>query len=114
MKKLRKEWQHRLDLDDWEILIQKTRREDMSDESNQGEAHYFFVAKQALITILDPIDYINKPFKQDIEQTIVHELLHLKFAILDTEDNTAWSNPLAHQLLNDMAKALVRAKRGSK
>jgi hypothetical protein len=47
----------------------------------------------------------------DKEKTLVHELLHCKFAIIDYSGNEIVDR-LIHQLIEDRAKSLVKAKRG--
>jgi hypothetical protein len=46
----------------------------------------------------------------DKEKTLVHELLHLKFSFLGESGNDL-QDRVAHQVLNDLAKSLVDAKR---
>lgn len=56
-----------------------------------GECEWQLKTKIATIRILDPIDYPeNLIIEQDMEKTLVHELLHLHFAPLyaDTDDKS--------------------------
>lgn len=103
-------WKKTLGLSDWDIVIKTKRRWDIGEE-RQGEVQYSFLGKQALINILDPSDWNNEDFKQDIEKTLVHELLHCKFAILESE--TGEIGYYAHQLLNDIAKSFVKCRKGN-
>jgi hypothetical protein len=65
------------------------------------------------VHILDHIDYVNlEPFKQDMERALVHELLHIKFDHICHPKGDITKHQ--HQLLNDMAVALVRVKREGK
>lgn len=51
----------------------------------------------------------------DFEQILVHELLHIKFGLMSFTSNTYESKVNAefrHQLIDDLARALVMAKRG--
>lgn len=75
------EWQKRLRLQDWLITIEIVRERDFSMEGVLGEVHWVLEKKMAKIKIIDPIDYPPDSFEpQDMENTLVHELLHLHFA----------------------------------
>lgn len=106
-----KRWIKILELGEWDIKVKIKRKDDLENENNSGEIRFNFVHKEAIVSLLDSVDYINEDFGQDMECTLVHELLHLKFAILDVEGKDITDNQLGHQLLHDMAKALVRVDR---
>ena len=101
-------WVDLLNLRDWEITVKTVRRTDL-ELDGQGEVKYNMTGKQALILLLDPIDWQNDNFKQDQEKTLVHELLHLKFDEIPVKKKFKQKQ---HQLLNDMAKCLVNVRRG--
>ena len=102
-------WRDVIGLNDWEIRASIERKDDMFLEDAQGAAQYQFISRQAYIQILDVCDYPDEMFTQDQEKTLVHELLHLKFALAEkTDEMDKWT----HQLLNDMAKALIKVRRG--
>lgn len=101
-------WINLLSLNDWEISVKPVRRTEL-ELDGQGEVKYNFVGKQALILLLDPVDWQNDNFEQDHEKTLVHELLHLKFDEIPVKKKFKQKQ---HQLLNDMAKCLVKARRG--
>ena len=44
---------------------------------SQGANEFFIDSEKALISILDSTDYPDGPFPQDMEVTLVHELLHI-------------------------------------
>ena len=105
------EWQKRLRLQDWKIYVEISRDRDMKFEGNGGEVHWQIEAKQAVINIIDPIDYPpNTMAEQDMEQTLVHELLHLHFAPFDAEHNTP-ADVAQEQAIHAIAEALVKLKR---
>lgn len=82
------EWQKRLRLQDWIIKARITRNKDIKAKS-QGQCHWTIQTKLATILILDPVDYPEDTMHpQDMEQTLVHELLHLHFAPFDDEVDT--------------------------
>jgi len=114
---LLKEWQERLGLQDWAIkLAINCKQEDLSNSEWQGENQWNSSIKCSTIKIVSPEVYgDNRIMKFDFEKTLVHKLLHIKFGLLDIVDSTYESNVvegLRHQLIDDLARALVMAKRG--
>ena len=107
------EWQKRLGLQDWRIDFQwKCRPDEMALDDAVGLTTFTETIKAALIQILDPQYYEphSKSFVFDFEEVLVHELLHLKMCLL-VEENNSLQERIAHQILEDIAKALVDAKR---
>lgn len=106
-------WVHMLHLEEWDICFRhKVDPKRMALSESSGCASYNEVCRQAVIEIAD-FDLYEKdmPFEVDFEQVLVHELLHLKFAILyDTGNEMQDRN--AHILIDQLARALVRVKRG--
>lgn len=116
-QKLLEEWQERLGLQDWAIVLRyNCKQEDLSNENWQGENQWETGIKCATIKIISPETHGNdRMLKFDFEKTLVHELLHIKFGLLDITDRSYESNVLdevRHQLIDDLARALVMAKRG--
>lgn len=114
MKKLLKEWQHRLGIDDWHIVLE----EDCSPlnfklPQVQGETEYDEVNKCAVIRMLSEKDYGKRILPFDKEKTLVHELLHIKLWTLQ-ESESHLQNRIVHQYIDDLARALVDAKRANK
>jgi len=73
-------WQRRLRLQDWTIFLDVQSAKDMKADDNDGEIQMLQVKRQAWITILDPADYpAHADEPQDMERTLVHELLHIHF-----------------------------------
>lgn len=109
------EWQERLGLQDWAIALQyNCAPEELKLREVDGEADWVASTKSATIRILDKKYYGDRNEPYDFESTLVHELLHLKFSMLDLDGNsyeaTLLEN-LIHQMIDDMARALVMAKR---
>lgn len=105
-----KYWIPLLGLSDWKIVLKVVHQADMcEEEERQGEVLYSLTGKQAIVKILDPADWNNDDFMQDMEKTLVHELLHLRFDVIDCKDKT--SDKLMHQLLNDVSRWLVGVNR---
>lgn len=116
-EKILNEWQERLGLQDWAIVLRyNCKQEDLSNENWQGENNWETSIKCATIKIISPEVYGNdRMLKFDFEKTLVHELLHIKFGVLDIFSGSYESkvvDEVRHQLIDDLARALVMAKRG--
>lgn len=111
MRDLMAEWQHRLGLDDWCIVLKNNcSPNEMMLQNVSGECEKDDVNKCAIIRLLDKKDYGDSILPYDKEETLVHELLHIKFWLIENTDNEM-QNRFIHQLIEDMAKALVDAKK---
>ena len=110
---LLEEWQERLGLQDWVIILRfNLKEEDM--ENCAGVTRWNHINKIAEIHILREEDF-KQPVPYDYEKILVHELLHVKFAYLQEEPNNYEQqvfDEAQHQLIDDLARALVMAKRG--
>lgn len=83
-------WQRVLRLQDWRVKARLVRERDFRNPGNQGECEWSLSTKVAIIRILDPVDYSpDCAWLQDMERTLVHELLHLHFAPFRAESDTA-------------------------
>ena len=111
MQELLKEWQHRLFLDDWTIVLRDNcSPNDMTLKDVSGETEWEEVLKCAVIRIVSKKDYGDRILTFDKEKILVHELLHLKFCFLGESGNDL-QDRVAHQILNDLSNSLVDAKR---
>ena len=111
------EWQERLGLQDWAITLKiNCKQEDLSNPEWQGENNWITSIKCATIKIVSPeVHGEDRVLKYDFEKVLVHELLHIKFGLLDITDRTYEGtvvDEVRHQLIDDLARALVMAKRG--
>jgi hypothetical protein len=70
-------WRQVLGLSHWEIAVKIVRERDMNSKGCSGENNFNLFDERALITLVDPVDYPDTPFEQDMEKTLVHELLHI-------------------------------------
>ena len=112
-EKLLREWQNRLGLQDWYIILKTNcRPENMAMTDVEGCTTWTESTKSAWIDILDeqffPEHAAARPY--DFERTLVHELLHCKLSMLAGDESTTRYR-LAHQIVDDLARALVDAKR---
>ena len=113
---LLEEWQKRLGLQDWAIgLRYNCKQEDLDLDEAAGETHWDYILKTGVIYIVSEEVFGKRILEFDFEKTLVHELLHLKFSLFDISKNDYESKVLdlaRHGLVDDLARALVMAKRG--
>lgn len=106
-----REWQHRLFLDDWTIDLRLVKAKEI--DGFTGRSYLVFPLQSVVIKIAKPNkDIKNRIVKYCAEETLIHELLHCKYNILE-KDNTyesAYLDGRQHQLLEQMAKSLIMAK----
>jgi hypothetical protein len=101
------EWIDILGLNEWEIYAKFSMPPDSLARNN-----YNYVNKQSTIIIM-PENCYDYVFAWDMEETLVHELLHLKLHVLDPHgDGIEYG--IFHSKLEEMARALVKAKRKGK
>ena len=84
-------WRGVLLLNDWEVQTHVVRLADLT-EGSLGNGHWNYGLQRGTIMVLDPRDYaeiakrddqvpmVGKAIIEDIEDTIVHELVHLRLA----------------------------------
>lgn len=105
------EWKRRLGLHDWRIkLVDNCKPEDMALADSSGCTEWSECIKTARIEIMDPAYYGNRIVPFDYEKTLVHELLHLKLSIVSDQVEDVQARYM-HQIIDDLARALVDAKR---
>lgn len=106
------EWIRRLGLHDWAIVLYvNCDPDEMKVPDSVGCTSWEESTKSAYIQIVDPekVRGLTRPFS--FEQILVHELLHLKTAFLSSKDDEeTLPDRLLHQLIDDIARALVDAK----
>ena len=109
---LLKEWQTRLGLADWKIkLVDNCLPDEMLLDGVDGCTEWSESIKTARIEILSEEAYGTRIIPFDYEKTLVHELLHLKTCLLSDKVDELQVR-VAHQLIDDLARAFVDAKRG--
>ena len=115
--KLLKEWQERLGLQDWVIkFYPNCKAEEVDEGTSIGSTTWQTTNKTAIIKIIDKKEYSEEyMIPYDFEKTLVHELLHIKFSTIDKDLNTYEGivvEQVRHQLIDDLARAFIMAKRG--
>ena len=106
-----KQWQERLRLQDWIVKVKIVRQREMQAD-RQGEVEFNVHNKVAMIKIIDPIDYDDWD-KQDMEDTLVHELLHLHLSGISLHfgKNNDVYEMLEEQAIESIAHGLIKAER---
>ena len=107
-------WQKRLNLQDWNISVIIARTTDLKPRT-LGNIHWDSEKKTAVIRVLDPADYQMAPAEMydDIEFTVVHELIHLELApALSQFSRNEASRREEEHAVNHMAEALLKLQRG--
>jgi hypothetical protein len=102
-------WSKRLNLEGWQISVIMTRRDDLK-ENTLGGIRWDKRKKSAVIKVQDASDY-RLPVREildDMELTIVHELVHLELSSLPRSEATRSSEEHA---VNGIAAALLRLDR---
>lgn len=106
-------WQRRLRLQDWIVEVQVVRARDMDTDGDHGNSLWNLTSRRAIIRLLDPIDYApDGQVPYDQEHTLVHELLHIYFALCDTKPDTP-ERTAQEQAIDSIAGALVALARSS-
>jgi len=102
-------WQDRMDLKDWNIRVQLVRA-DQLEPKTLGNIHWDTDSKTATIAVLSTEDY-KLPWKamlDDMEFTVVHELVHLELASLPRSEA---SRRVEEHAVNEIAGALLKLAR---
>jgi hypothetical protein len=98
-------WRQRLKLEEWRISVVMTHRSDLKPKT-LGGIRWDKTKKSAVLWVLDASDY-RLPFREmldDMELTIVHELVHLELASLPRSEASRSSEEHA---VNGIAEALL-------
>lgn len=102
-------WARRLNLEEWRISVILTRRDDLK-ANTLGGIRWDKGKKSAVIKVQDPADY-RLPFVEmldDMELTIVHELVHLELSSLPRSEA---SRSTEEHAVNGIAGALLKLDR---
>ena len=105
-------WQEHLKLSDWRITWAMAHRSDLKPNT-VGQIHWDKPSKSASILVLDSADY-RMPFNamlDDMELTIIHELVHLKLTSLPHSEASRGSEEEAVNGLSEALFALEHQKK---
>jgi len=113
LDKIRREWQKILRLQDWRIKIRFATAEELKEATDAdaiGGCQSLVEAREANLLLLPPEALNpNDEREQDIENTIVHELLHCHFAAFKSDDSQV--QLAQEQAIEAISEALVNLKR---
>jgi hypothetical protein len=103
-------WQHRLRLDDWKIETRIVRANELKPDT-LGNLKWNSISRTAIIKVLSPLDY-DIPvadIPEDMEYTVVHELVHLQLSALPRDLNR---RDVEEQVVNKISDALMTLEKG--
>lgn len=102
-------WQSRLGLDEWKVSIILTKRSDLKPRT-LGGIHWDKKKHTAVINVMHPSDYemSRDAMFLDMEETVVHELIHLKLSSLNRSEAARSSE---EEAVNGLAGALLKLER---
>ena len=106
-------WQKRLNLQDWNVSLLVVRATELKPKT-LGNIHWDSEKKTAVIRVLDPADYKLPPSEmlQDLEFTVVHELIHLELSpVLSPLQRNDANRREEEHAVNHMADALLKLDR---
>ena len=106
-----KKWQNSLRLSHWDIAFRICRKEDMQIIDTQATNKISLTNECALISILDPRDYPDSPFEQDMEVSLVHGLLHIPLRYITEPELNSLEDIHLEAFIESMAKLLVKLSR---
>jgi hypothetical protein len=109
-------WQNRLKLQDWNITLEISHPGDLR-RGTLGNIRWDAEKKTARIRVLSASEY-HAPLRatlQDMELTVVHELIHLEFSGVtrNEESRSAESRTAEEDAVNRMAETMLRLDRGN-
>lgn len=105
-------WQQRLKLEDWKISILSVHPNELRPHT-LGNVHWDVEKKTAVIRVLNASDY-QMPYQatvNDMEFTVVHELLHLELISLPKSEASRSDEEIT---INTLADALLQFDRKAK
>lgn len=105
-------WQKRLHLEEWHITVAVARKTALKPKT-LGGTRWDKRKKSATIWVLDPADY-RLPFADvlnDLELTLVHELVHLELASLPRSEASRSTEEHAVNRLSEALLALDKQKK---
>lgn len=112
LQTLCQEWQERLGLGHWQVVVKIKRYYDM--DNYQGSNLFTYSKMQSVIKIIHPDDWDPDCMcNQDMEKTLVHELLHILLHPLaaSIKDDDYLKQDILEQIIETLSRALVDLKR---
>jgi hypothetical protein len=105
-----KSWQKRLHLEDWRIDARIVRATELKPDT-LGNPKWNTLNHTAAIKVLSPLDYETTPAEiiEDMEYTVVHELVHLQLSVLPRDLN---KRDVEEVVVNKISDALMSLDKG--
>ena len=107
-------WQNRLNLNDWNVSLAAVHSTALRPNT-LGNIRWDIENKTATIRVLDPAEY-SMPFREmldDIEVTVVHELIHLKRdLVLNRYSSNEANRRKEEHAVNRLTETLLKLDRG--
>ena len=105
-------WKRRLGIADWTVFIAFVHQMNLL-ENSQGQVAIYSHSKSASILLPSPETYSNdaRP-NQDMEDTIVHELIHIVFDVIDAKEKSYSEDLIYERGIRAMSQALLDAYEG--
>lgn len=104
-------WQRRLQLTDWKVTVKMVRSSELKPKT-LGNIHWDSGTKTATVRVLALPEY-TMPYEkalQDMEFTVVHELIHLQLSSLPRSEASRGAEERA---VNQITQALLNLDRGN-
>ena len=109
LQKLCEKWQEILSLKHWSIRVKYERKHKMGKEC-YAEVHCKPGILAAVVKILDPEDYDDPYVDQNIELSLVHELIHIPLMMFTNHEEGSAEDTLQEQFVEAMARALLQCE----
>jgi hypothetical protein len=104
---LLREWQEEFRIVDWNIKLEITR----AIAPRHGHVRICEVKTCAYIRLLDPAVALREMEPLDMEQELVHELLHIQLAAFMQREKKTHKDIVQEQAIHKLSQHLVRMKR---
>lgn len=102
-------WKEVLGLQPWDIRATFERAGNL--DGYHAKVTYKPEKELAILRVMDPIDWHDIPWPQDVEASIVHELLHILLWPLDYMESGPLSETHTEQIIERLTRALVNLRR---
>lgn len=114
MEQMVQKWARILRLQDWDINIRLMDEKDLTLDSVAGEVSWNREHQHGEIRILDPSQLRANMLETDIEETIIHEMLHLHASPFDTFEIGSPEYYALELFINRVSQALYKLDRSMK
>lgn len=103
-------WQAVLGLHPWSLIVEFARGDQLEDD--QAQIDFKWIYRMGRIRVRHPVDWYDFLWQQDIEISIVHELMHLiLWPITSQLDAEHLKDSIKEQIIEDLARAFVLLRR---